>query len=841
MNRPTVRISPGGTRRGNSAPAVRRVRSVSPPAWAVKTDFCLTALGDSLRIESPRTAGPTPPFWPSRPPHFARTSRLSRNRMSRHIRTASRAGATSWGHAAIGFALLAATGAFLASRPQTARADDTAVATAKGSVAKDADAKDAAANNAALVEERLFSSVKYLASDELEGRGIGTKGLDAAAFFLAAEFTKLGLRTDAVEGTPFQNFKISLRTQLGPKESNRLAFVVPKGEADKTETVDLELGKSFTPLAVGGSAKFDLPLVFAGYGITAKDEGYDDYAGIDVKDKAVVILRHNPQVDQPGGLFTTGHGPSRHATFDTKISNAYQHGAALVILVNGSAEIEKQIAGHQRRWLESTDKLAAAHAEFKKIENPTSEQLAKHREETTKLSDEIKKYAQRWQDATDPLLEFERAGSDNNGRKIPVVFCTRAAADRVIKAALGKDLATIEREIDAGAPAAASVTGTEGGQKATSDASVSTPPVATEPAEAKPDDGNSKKLPKPTPRSAALGVCRAVGETAVTREDASVKNVIAVLDGEGPLADETVVIGAHYDHLGRGGSGSLARGSTDIHNGADDNASGTAALLEVARSLATEKNEGPRRRIVFMAFSAEERGLIGSAYYVNNPVFPLEKTVAMLNMDMVGRVSDNKLIVQGADTADEFKAWVEKANETALFKLTHQPGGFGPSDHASFYPKRIPVMHFFTGLHSDYHRPSDDYDKVDVAGMRKVVEMVTYVATQVAEKPERPTFREGKQPAPRRGGGDRPYFGSIPDFGEPVDGLKISGVTKDGPAAKGGLQGGDIITMLGDNKIGNLEDFDAALRKFKAGDKISVAVKRKDEALKLEVTVEEPR
>ncbi len=712
-------------------------------------------------------------------------------------------------------AILAAGGWSVLLRPAPLAADDSKTEVAAAT-------EEAAARNAA-AEERLLASVKYLSSDDLEGRGIGTKGLDAAAFFLAGEFTKLGLRTDVCDGTPFQPFKISLRTQLGPKEKNRLRFAPGDhpgaSDGEKADKLDLELGKSFTPMAVGGSAAFDLPLVFVGYGITAGDEGYDDYEGVDVKDKAVIILRHNPQLDQKGGAFTTGHGPSRHAYFDTKISNAYQHGAAAVILVNDDAEIRKQVAGQKRRWLDAVDKLVAAHAKFKAIAEPTDEQIEKHREDTQRMAGEITKYVERWQDASDPLLEFNRAGSDNNGRKMPVLFCTRSAVDRVVKAALGKDLATIEGEIDAGSPS-------------------SNAPTAPEPGE-----GDAEpKLPQPTPKSVALGTWQAVGETAVTREDANVKNVIAVLDGEGELADETIVIGAHYDHLGRGGAGSLARGSTDIHNGADDNASGSAALLEVARSLTAEKKEGPRRRIVFIAFSAEERGLIGSAYYVNNPLFPLDKTVAMLNMDMVGRVTDNKLIVQGADTAAEFKAWVETANAAAEFKLAHQPGGFGPSDHASFYPKKIPVMHFFTGLHSDYHRPSDDYDKVDVAGMRRVTEMVSYVAAQAAQGAQRPTYQEGKKPPPRRGGGgDRPYFGSIPDFGEPTDGFAISGVTKGGPAENGGLKGGDVITLLGDNKIANLDDFDAALRKFKAGDKVKVGVRRGKETLNLEVTLDEPR
>ncbi|OYV80382.1 MAG: aminopeptidase, partial [Planctomycetia bacterium 21-64-5] len=317
------------------------------------------------------------------------------------------------------------------------------------------------------------------------------------------------------------------------------------------------------------------------------------------------------------------------------------------------------------------------------------------------------------------------------------------------------------------------------------------------------------------------------------------KNVVAVLEGEGPHADETIVVGAHYDHLGMGGEGSLAAGVQEVHNGADDNASGTAALIEVARRLASRTEKLPRR-VVFLAFTGEERGLIGSARYCRDPLVPLDKTVAMLNMDMVGRLADDKLIVQGVDTATEFGPVIDHLADRYGLKVTKQPGGFGPSDHSSFYPHKVPVMHFFTGTHSDYHRPSDDYEKINLPGMRRVAEMVADTVVELAELGERPHYQAAKS-KPQFRGGDRPYFGSIPDFGSDEPGYHLGGVSPDSPADKGGLKAGDAIVKLGEYKIGNLEDFDGALRKFKAGDKVSLIVNRDGKPVTLEVVLDPPR
>ena len=233
--------------------------------------------------------------------------------------------------------------------------------------------------------------------------------------------------------------------------------------------------------------------------------------------------------------------------------------------------------------------------------------------------------------------------------------------------------------------------------------------------------------------------------------------------------------------------------------------------------------------------------MIGSARYCKEPLFPLENTIAMLNMDMVGRLKDDKLIIQGINTAPEFGPIIERLNETLGFDIAEKDGGTGPSDHSSFYAKQVPVMHYFTGLHGDYHRPSDDFDKLNVAGMRRVAEIVAGTAVALAEADRRPTYVETKSSERSGGDGDRPYFGSIPDFGQEQPGYAISGATKDSPADKAGLKGGDIIIKLGESKIGNLEDFDNRPRKFKGGDKVPVVVKRGSDEVRAEVTLAPPR
>ena len=644
------------------------------------------------------------------------------------------------------------------------------------------------------VETRLTDSVTYLASDKLEGRGIGTKGLDLAAEYIREQFEAAGLKTALYDGQPFQKFKLTTGAKLG--KQNELQFIGPNTDDGKEQKTVLKLKKDFSPLAIGGSGALNMPLVYVGYGITGKEEMYDDYANVDVKGKAVIIVRHEPEQKNPHSVFD-GNKPSRHAFFSTKVSNAYQHGAAAVILVTDEIELKDRTEAAVAAWDSAIEELAKKQAEYKKIEKPTREQLDKHRAEIEKLVSQISAFGKSIEKEYDPVFDLDRAGQDSDARDIPVIHSRRAVVDEMIKAASGKSLSELEQQID-------------------------------------------KDF---APQSFELDGWRVAGQITVEREESDVKNVVGVLEGEGPHADETIIIGAHYDHLGYGGPGSAAPGNKDIHNGADDNGSGTAVLLETARRLAGMQGKLPRR-IVFIAFTGEERGLIGSAEYAKDPLIPLDKTVAMLNMDMVGRLQKNKLIVQGIDTAKELTAWLEEANEKDVqpaFELVKKTGGFGPSDHATFYAKQIPVLHFFTGTHKDYHKPSDDSDKLDIGGMRRSAELVTAMALRIAEAPEKPTYTESKQKPIAARGGDRPYFGSIPDFSSTETGYALSGVAKDSPAEKGGIKGGDVIIQFGDSKIGNLQDIDGALRKFKAGDKVPVVVKRGDKDVKLEVILAPPK
>jgi acetylornithine deacetylase/succinyl-diaminopimelate desuccinylase-like protein len=589
---------------------------------------------------------------------------------------------------------------------------------------------------------RLRESVTWLAAPDREGRGPGTKGIDAAAEWVAARFAEIGLHAPVDDGRE-QPFPMTLEATLGPEAANTAELVGPPGPDGGAPLVRLRLGTDFTPLATGGTGAFDLPLVFAGYGITAPAEHYDDYAplaaGHRARGAALVVLRQEPQKDDPHGAFE-GNQTSQHAALVRKVANASEHEAGAVIFCNDGA-------------------------------------------------------------AGDELMAFTRAGEGSERRTMPVLHVRRALLDDIVRRSLGRDLAAIQKGID----------------------------DTLEPA------------------SAPLEGWRIRGRIAIDRVVTQGRNVLALLPGRGaeaaadrPAIDprETVVLGAHYDHLGYGGVNSAAPGVTAVHHGADDNASGTALLVEVARRLAAA---GPLpRSVLFIAFSGEERGLLGSGHYVANPLVPLADTVAMVNLDMVGRLDAEKIIVHGTGTASGFDPLVDRLAAAAGLQTAKEPGGFGPSDHSSFYAKKIPVLHLFTGSHADYHRPTDTAEKINYEGMERLADLVTDLVREVASGP-RPEYREVASSMFARGGGDRPYFGSIPDFGKPGGGYALSGVAKDSPAARGGLRGGDVIVRLGDSAITGLEDFDSALRKHKGGETVPVVVRRDGADVRLEVVLGQPK
>lgn len=332
-------------------------------------------------------------------------------------------------------------------------------------------------------------------------------------------------------------------------------------------------------------------------------------------------------------------------------------------------------------------------------------------------------------------------------------------------------------------------------------------------------------------------------QVSLVKKQADAFNVIGILQGTDPtLKNEAIVIGGHYDHLGHGGQGSLAANSTEIHHGADDNASGTAAVIELARQFAKAKNN--KRTLIFMCFSGEEEGLLGSNYYVNDPVWPLDKTVAMINMDMIGRLNENKLTIGGIGTAAEWKKIVDDSHwarpwigDSAPFSFKFQlnEDGFGPSDHSSFYSKKIPVLFFFTGTHSDYHKPSDTADKINYDGEYDVAGYIWNVINVVDQNPTRPTYNVAKSSM----GGGRSGFnislGTIPNYADATDGLLLDGVRDGSPAANAGVKAGDKVVRLAGHDIRNVMDYTYVLGEMKAGDEYEIVVLRGGERLTMKI------
>jgi acetylornithine deacetylase/succinyl-diaminopimelate desuccinylase-like protein len=630
--------------------------------------------------------------------------------------------------------------------------------------------------------QRMLEDVKTLASDEWEGRGIGTQGLQKAASYIADEFRKAGLNVTSAGGDPYQEFEITDRARLG--SPNLLTLHGPDGK-----TIDLKYDQDFRTCSFGSTGKFSAPVVFAGYGIDAEDIQYNDFADIDVQGKVVIVMRRNPMQGNPHGPFAVAHGISRHAALTTKVSQAFTRGAVAILFVNdplsgrtAGEELGEQVHKARQQLLEAAENVVSKEGQTESNLNQLR-QAINHVKEAQRIDAEHN---------PDPLMEFGHGGT-RSGESLPCFQITQKICDEILLASAGNSLAEIESQID------------ESGK----------------------------------PMSKPLKGWTISGEASVETVKVPVSNVIGVLEGSGPLRQETIVIGAHFDHLGRGEEGSLAAGSKEIHNGADDNASGTAGLLELARRLG--QRPSLPRRVVFIAFTGEERGLLGSKEYVDQPLFPIDQTIAMFNMDMIGRMEDDKLIVFGTGTSSTWDKLVDTAAGHQHFTITKKPEGAGPSDHTSFYNKDIPVLHLFTGTHSDYHRPSDDWEKIDARDMARIIDFLEEIIVATADAPARPDFIKVQGTASLERSGNRPYFGSIPDFGKEAKGYAIQGVSPGSPADKGGLKGGDVIIKLGDRRIGGLDDFDLALRKFAPGEQVEVVVLRDGKEVPLQVTLSTPR
>jgi hypothetical protein len=599
------------------------------------------------------------------------------------------------------------------------------------------------------VEGRLLNSVRYLASDELEGRGIGTRGIELAAQFIAQEFARAGLQTKHNAGSPYQRF--ARRSQLAITGPNELRLRNPRG-VEQAWT----LGQQYTPLSLSGTATLELPIVFAGYGITAEELGYDDYRDLAVAGRAVLILRHAPRQEDRDSPFG-GTQITEHTYLHRKVANAVEHGAAAVLFCTDQHTLDRRAS------------------EAGPVSSADADQSTRN---------------------TDFLLGFRVSGTVP-GRPVPVIHLQRQVVAAMIAEATGQSLAVLEQRIDASLQ----------------------------------------------PQSRPLEGWSLLGQVSVGQISKDLKNVVATLEGSGPSAEETIVIGAHYDHLGYGGWGSLSFGSRAVHNGADDNASGTAVVMELARQLAG-RSEPLGRRLLFIAFTAEESGLVGSENYVGQPLVPLEQTVAMLNFDMVGYLRNDRLQVHGTATAREFDPLLYRWGTAHDLRLIKHASGNGPSDHAPFYQHGVPVLHFFTGFHDHYHRPSDDWDRLNIRGMRRITDLARDLVVELANRGQRPrplTSREDSLYAELSPSRDRHVNAEPINWGielRRVDGeagLVIERIAEWGLADRFGFRPGDRILAIGSRQLSSSDDYAQAVANLGGAGDVSVVFERA--GLELEVQV----
>jgi hypothetical protein len=629
-------------------------------------------------------------------------------------------------------------------------------------------------------DAKVKADLVFLCDDQLQGRGIGTEGIDIAANYIAESFAQSGLRVDLFAGTPFQTFEIPVTATIGPAKDNRLSFVPidPAADARRVPLIEGVFDQTFRPMAIGDSGELDAELVFAGYGITAPEYDYDDYAKIDARGRVVVIVRKEPPTTAGDRRFE-GTKNSRYAYFETKLKNASDHGAVAVLLVNDTDSIrdaerrfDARIADEMRQRDKLKDQIASIPAE---VVN-TRAMLEKKQETIATMINDLRR---RKGSVNDGLMELIEAGEKPIVAGMPVISLSRLVANQLLRAAGFESV-----------------------------------------------DETCKRIDRTLRPSSTVLAHRVTLQTSLNATNASSSNVVAVLDGKGDLAEQTVIVGAHYDHVGMGGFGSLAPGTVAVHNGADDNASGTAALLSsVSRIRDRLQDASSHRRVLFIAFTGEERGLLGSEYYVTHPRFPLESTVGMINLDMVGRLRDNDLTVYGTGTAREMESIVEAANQETKFKLFKVPSGFGPSDHQSFYTRNIPVLFFFTGLHNDYHRPSDDFDKINLNGLTRITDITSGVAVELASRSDRPQYVATDRNVSIRWQATA-YLGvQLRDLND-GKGVLISAVTSGGAAEKAGVRMGDRIQKLGEASPRSVSEVLEIIRARDADEPLRIELQR---------------
>lgn len=559
------------------------------------------------------------------------------------------------------------------------------------------------ANREVTVKE-LRNHVRYLASDSLKGRLTGSIGDSLSAYYIRKELASYGFQP--LSGDGFQRFRVTSRLVPGPE--NDLSVVDTRFVAEK----------DFSPFAFSADAGLISEAVFAGYGFNINTDSlkWDDYQGIDVKNKWVMILRADPDVDNSNSPFIPYSGDRNKALL------AKDMGAAGVLMVSGPAY--------------------------------------------------------------DPQDTFESLNPNDFSVEIPVLRIKREVADLIL-AKTKKTISDLEKELN-----------------------------------------ETKKPQSFTTKSTVSAKAEVIREMSTTR------NVAMVLPGEDEaFKNEYIIIGAHFDHLGMGGPGSSSRAvdTIAVHHGADDNASGVSMMLELAEKFALTKGSH-KRSIICIAFTGEEEGLLGSKYFVDNTDIDLTRVNAMINLDMVGSLTDSTAVqISGVGTADGLRELINTDTDTTVFKVNLSEEGYGPSDHSSFYGKNIPVLFFWTGATLVYHTPSDTYDKLNYKGMVTISSLIFKVAEKLASTSDRLKFREAgpKIEQGRQMRRKSVTLGIMPDFaGNVKNGLRADFVTPGKPAALGGMKKGDIITAINGKSVNNIQDYMFRMGQLKHGQTISVEILR---------------
>ncbi len=564
--------------------------------------------------------------------------------------------------------------------------------------------------NPEITEDELFQHLSYLASDSLKGRLPGTEEDRLAALYIASEFKKAGLKFLTKGG--LQPFEVITDLELG--EGNSLTL----------EGRDYEAGKDFAPFPFTANDTLDAEVVFAGYGFEIGNEeiSWDDYQGIDVGGKWVLVLRGNPEIDSTASPF------NEYSNERDKAMVAADHGAGGVLFVSGPV----------------------FHAD-------------------------------------EPLVDLER----REGKvSIPSLHISREIADRIL-ASSGFSIEALEKQL------------------------------------------NGERKPISFSTGSSL---KASGE--VKPSMTTTYNIIGYLKGSDPLRQqEYLILGGHYDHLGMGGPGSSSRNpdTLAVHNGADDNASGIAAMIEIAEKISAGSRK-MEESFLFIAFGGEEMGLLGSKHYVENPLLPLDHARMMINLDMVGRLRNDQLQVGGVGTAVEGEDLVSRLAQGEDLDISTTREGYGSSDHSSFYGKDLPVLFLTTGAHTDYHTPGDDVEKINLAGMAKVGRYVYSIAEYLDSTGVSLTFQEaGPKVQYNARRGLKIVLGIMPDFtdNDDVPGMRVDFVNPGQPADLGGMKKGDYIMAIEGKTINGIYDYMYRLSKMKKGQIIVVTVKREDRTLDL--------